>query len=289
MTNDALPPVTVIGLGAMGHALATTLLGAGHPTTVWNRTPEKADDLVAKGATRAGTVREAVQASPVVILCVLDYAAVHGLLDAHGDVLTGRTLVNLTNGRPQEATETAEWAAGHGAEYVDGGIMAVPPMIGTPEAFILYSGSRTGFERAEPLLTRLATPNYLGADPSLASLYDLALLSGMYGMFAGARHATAMVGGERAREFTETLLAPWLQAMTATLTPPNPVGEAGDIPSEDSPLDMQAVALVNIVEASRAQGVPVPLLSHLLTPMRDIVAAGQGDVLRPVIPLVEKG
>lgn len=48
MTSDR-PPVTVLGTGAMGAALAETLLGAGHPTTVWNRTPGRADPLAAKG------------------------------------------------------------------------------------------------------------------------------------------------------------------------------------------------------------------------------------------------
>jgi 3-hydroxyisobutyrate dehydrogenase-like beta-hydroxyacid dehydrogenase len=43
-------PVTVIGLGLMGRALATAFLRAGHPTTVWNRTPAKAEQLVAQGA-----------------------------------------------------------------------------------------------------------------------------------------------------------------------------------------------------------------------------------------------
>ncbi|MDV5142759.1 NAD(P)-binding domain-containing protein [Streptomyces sp. SBC-4] len=64
--TDAQPavpvPVTVIGLGEMGFTLASAFLAGGHPTTVWNRTPERADALVAKGARRAATVREAVAA-----------------------------------------------------------------------------------------------------------------------------------------------------------------------------------------------------------------------------------
>ncbi|MFI6864696.1 NAD(P)-binding domain-containing protein [Streptomyces sp. NPDC050421] len=38
----------------MGGALGRAFLRTGHPTTVWNRTPSRADDLVARGATRAG-------------------------------------------------------------------------------------------------------------------------------------------------------------------------------------------------------------------------------------------
>ncbi len=65
-------PVTVIGLGAMGREIARVLLEAGHPTTVWNRNLERADDLVSQGATRADTVAAAVEASPLVLACVLD-------------------------------------------------------------------------------------------------------------------------------------------------------------------------------------------------------------------------
>src|SRR5688572_15625198 len=126
--------VTVIGLGAMGQALAAAFLKNGHPTTVWNRTAEKADDLVAKGARRAATVAEAVLASPVVVVCVLDYDVVREILAPAGGALSGRAIVNLTNGTPQQARETAKWIAAQGADYLDGGIMATPPMIGEPHA-----------------------------------------------------------------------------------------------------------------------------------------------------------
>ena len=53
-------PLTVIGLGPMGQAMVTRFLEAGHPTTVWNRTPARADAVVARGAVRAATAADAV-------------------------------------------------------------------------------------------------------------------------------------------------------------------------------------------------------------------------------------
>ncbi|MER5418487.1 NAD(P)-binding domain-containing protein [Streptosporangium roseum] len=41
----------MIGLGPMGRAMAAAFLAAGHPTTVWNRTAGRADELLASGAT----------------------------------------------------------------------------------------------------------------------------------------------------------------------------------------------------------------------------------------------
>ncbi|MFI0453388.1 NAD(P)-binding domain-containing protein [Actinomadura sp. 6N118] len=286
MTDN--PSVTIIGLGSMGQALANAYLEAGHPTTVWNRTAAKADALAARGATRAATVSDALWASDLVVLCVLDYAAVDELLTPNADILKGRVLVNLTNGQPEQARRTGEWATTQGAEYLDGGIMAIPSMIGTPEAFILYSGSQAAFDRHEAALEILAVPKFVGADAGLAALNDLALLSGMYGTIAGARHATALIGPERAAEFTTSLLIPWLQAMANILAPSSTEREAGDIPSEESPLDMQAIALANIVQASRSEGVSLDLLAHLLTPMRDIIAAGEGDVLTDLVDTIGK-
>jgi 3-hydroxyisobutyrate dehydrogenase-like beta-hydroxyacid dehydrogenase len=46
--------IAVLGMGRMGHALAERLLESGHDLTVWNRTPHKADDLVARGGLGGG-------------------------------------------------------------------------------------------------------------------------------------------------------------------------------------------------------------------------------------------
>ena len=156
-------PVTVLGLGAMGTALARAFLAAGHPTTVWNRTPGRSPELDTLGATRAATAAEAVAASPLVVVCLLVDATVRSTLD--GLDLTGRTVANLTNGTPAQARDTATWAAAAGASYLDGGIMAVPAMIGGPAAFIFYSGSPVAFERHQADLAAMARPEYVGSDP----------------------------------------------------------------------------------------------------------------------------
>ncbi|MGO4420698.1 NAD(P)-binding domain-containing protein, partial [Streptomyces sp. MCAF7] len=80
----------------MGSALAAALLDRGHPTTVWNRSAGKARPLADRGARPAATPGEAVAASPLVVACVLDYEALHTVLDPVADTLAGKVLVNLT-------------------------------------------------------------------------------------------------------------------------------------------------------------------------------------------------
>jgi len=107
--------------------------------------------------------------------------------------------------------------------------MAIPPMIATPEAFVLYSGPRDAFDRAEPALASLGTTRYVGEDTGLAALYDLALLSGMYGTFIGVLQAIALVRSEgvHATGFLE-LLQPWLAAMSATVPAFATAADTGD-------------------------------------------------------------
>jgi 3-hydroxyisobutyrate dehydrogenase len=72
-TND---PVAVLGIGAMGHGMATSALRAGIPTIVWNRTPTATRDLAALGASVAETAAAAARQAPVVVTMVTDTDAV---------------------------------------------------------------------------------------------------------------------------------------------------------------------------------------------------------------------
>lgn len=286
-----LSPVSVIGLGAMGQALAAAFLDRGVPTTVWNRTTDKADGLVANGATRARTVTEAVAASPLVIVCVLDYATVQEILKPVSEALSGRVVVNLTNGTPVQARETAAWLVELGADYIDGGIMAIPPTIATPDGFLLYSGSKRAFEAHQRQLDVLGTSTYVGTDPGLASLHDLALLAGMYGMLGGALHAMALVGTENveATTFSASLLVPWLNAMAAVIPHLAQQIDSGDYTTGVvSNLAMQAPALANIAQASKDHGVSTDLMLPIQAVIDQRVANGYGaEDISGVIELIK--
>jgi 3-hydroxyisobutyrate dehydrogenase-like beta-hydroxyacid dehydrogenase len=101
---------------------------------------------VAQGALLADSLGGALRASPLTIICVSDYQSLQLLFATIDAELDGRLLVNLTSGDSAQANETAQWAAQRGARYLDGAIMADPPAIGTPEAVILLSGTKTDFE-----------------------------------------------------------------------------------------------------------------------------------------------
>lgn len=271
--------VSIIGLGAMGAALAQAFLDKGHKVTVWNRSPGKAGALVAKGAVEAKTIQDAVEASKLVVTCLLVYDTVYEVFEPAKGALSGRTLVNLTNGTPAQARAMAEWAAGHGADYIDGGIMAVPPMIGQPEALILYSGSQKAFAANETVLAALGTAQYLGSDAGLAPLHDIALLTAMYGLFSGVTHAFALIRSEKvpAEKFLP-MLTGWLGAVMTWLPDMARRIDSGDYRGGVvSNLEMQAAAFDNFIDASKQQGVSPELIAPMFQLMKKAVAAGYGD------------
>ncbi|WP_435281078.1 NAD(P)-dependent oxidoreductase [Streptomyces koelreuteriae] len=283
--------VTVLGLGSMGSALASALLDRGHPTTVWNRTPDKARPLVERGARQAATPQEAVAASPLTIACVLDYEVLFAIVDpsAVGD-LDGRTLVNLTSGSPEQAHEAVKWARSYGVDYLDGAIMTTPPGVGDPAMMFLYSGSRQVFETHRPTLAALGDPLYLGTDPGLASLYDAALLGLMWSTMTGWLHGTALVGAEGtpATAFTPVAIR-WLTAVAGFLTTYAPQVDAGRYPGDDATVDVQIAAIDHLIHAAAARGIDNALPELLKAAMEKAGAAGHGqdsyasliEVLRP--------
>jgi 3-hydroxyisobutyrate dehydrogenase-like beta-hydroxyacid dehydrogenase len=282
--NRTGTPVTVIGLGLMGQALAGAFLKAGHPTTVWNRSTAKTDRLVAAGARPAPTVGDAIKAGSLTIVCVTDYQAVHELLGATDVELAGTTLLNLTSGDSAQARETAEWAEKRGARYLDGAIMAVPPAIGTAEAVILHSGAESDFAAHKPVLDALGTVTYLGADHGLASLYDVAGLAMMWSVLNAWLHGTAML---RTAGVDAATYAPFARQIAAGVADWLP-GYAeqidnGSFPAEVAALETDVRAMAHLVEESEAVGVNAEL-PKLIKAMADrSIAAGHGAEQYPVL------
>ncbi|MFD4988225.1 NAD(P)-dependent oxidoreductase [Streptomyces sp. NPDC058372] len=281
-STDPAPatPVTVLGLGRMGRALAAAFVAAGHPTTVWNRSPGKAAELVDRGATLAGSVEEAVTAGPLVVVCVSDDPAVHQLLDPLDGALAGRTLVNLTTGTSAQARANAAWARERGAAFLDGAIMAVPEDIATDGAVLLYSGPRDAYGAHEPVLRALspAGTTYLAADPGLAALHELSLLGIMWGVLNGFLHGAALLGtaGVRAESFAP-LAARMTGVVAGYVTAAAPEVDAGSYPAGDATLTVHQEAMRHLAEESEALGVNAELPRFFQLLADRAVADGHAD------------
>jgi 3-hydroxyisobutyrate dehydrogenase-like beta-hydroxyacid dehydrogenase len=194
--------VAVIGLGAMGSALARALLRDGRRVTVWNRTNAKAEPLVREGAALAPDPASAVVASPIVLVCVDNYEVTRAILSDQNvrPRLSGRVLVQLSTGTPQEARDAERWTWEAEAGYLDCAILAYPDQIGTPEAVIFVAGAEATFRRCEPLIRSLAGGlTYVGEQVGAASALDCAALSFVFGALLGALHGARICEVENMR------------------------------------------------------------------------------------------
>ena len=171
--------VTVIGLGAMGSAIANAFLNASYDTTVWNRSPTKMDQFRHSGAQCVETAAEAAAASPVVVICIDDYAATRKLFEDQQmeKVLQGKTLVQLSTGTPKEARETEAGVKLHDTRYLDGALLAYPREVGQ-DAIVAISGDEGTYTELQRLLAALSTNvRYLGPSIGAAAALDVAMLS----------------------------------------------------------------------------------------------------------------
>lgn len=170
--------VSVIGLGAMGSAMANAFMKAGHSITVWNRSPERVQAFRKTAAACAGDAAECIGASPVTVICVNDYAACTAILQTADSAaaLKGRTLVQFSTGKPQEARALESWTSANGSPYLDGAILAYPREIGH-DGLIFLSGKTDTYEASKPLLAALTSDlRYLGESIGAAAGLDVAIL-----------------------------------------------------------------------------------------------------------------
>lgn len=273
--------VTVLGLGPMGSALAHAFVAAGCRTTVWNRTPGKADALVAKGAVQAASAGEALAASPLTVVVLSTHEAVQEVLHPLADGLAGRTLVNLTSGSPPCARETAAWAQRGGAAYLDGVILTTPSAVGSPGFLQLYAGPPEVFDAHRATLAALGDPVYLGTDPSLPSVYDTALLCQMWATLTGWLHSVVLVGadgpggGVTATTYTEVANR-WMDTVRFFMSAYARQVDSGQCPGGDFPLDLHRMLMRILSDASELRGADTGLPELFTALTERAVAAGHG-------------
>ncbi len=172
--------LTLVGLGAMGSAIARALLAKDVSLTVWNRSASKTEELVALGATIAQSLHRAIEASPRTMICIHGYANTRKLLDDPEIIplLSGRTIIQMSTGTPAEARDAEDWVQQHGGNYIDCSIMVYPPSIGEAEGQLLVAGPRELYDDAISYIGYLGGDvRYLGPTIGAAAALDMAVVS----------------------------------------------------------------------------------------------------------------
>jgi 3-hydroxyisobutyrate dehydrogenase-like beta-hydroxyacid dehydrogenase len=183
--------VSIVGLGIMGQALAKALLSSGFTVTVWNRTARKAKKLQSDGAKLAASVAEAIQASGITVFCISTHQDTLSLLNSAGVVLDGKSVIELSSGAPEDATELASYIELQGGRCLVGMILSYPSGIGSERASITTAGDEELWRESEEILSVLARNlSYISDDPkALATMFSALFISRqgyLFGMVYGA-------------------------------------------------------------------------------------------------------
>jgi 3-hydroxyisobutyrate dehydrogenase-like beta-hydroxyacid dehydrogenase len=269
--------VAVIGLGAMGRRFARRFLAAGHEVIVWNRTPEKATELVELGAASAASPADAARRSEALVTIVSDPGALRAVTEGPDGIAAGAdgstSVIEMSTVGP----EAVRWLAS--ALPSETGLLDAPVLgslseteEGTLKVFV--GGPAPLAERWTPLLSALGSPIHVGPLGAGASA-KLVANATLFGTLALLGEVVALADGlGLSRDVTFDVLAGTPLAGPAERRRPSI--EDGEYPLRFT-LSLAKKDAELITDAARAVGVDVRVLEAARAWLADAEEAGLGD------------
>ena len=202
--------VGFIGLGVMGASMASQLLGGGYELIVYNRTKEKAEPLLAKGAKWAETPAEVASGAEVVITIVgypkdveEVYLGPNGILETK----KGGYVVDMTTSSPILAKRIYKEAKAKGVAALDAPVSGGDIGARNGQLVIMVGGERGAFDALKPIFELMGrTIRYFGeagAGQYTKMVNQIAIASGMVGVAEAV--AFAKKAGLDVTEVIETI------------------------------------------------------------------------------------
>ena len=154
------PRVGFIGLGIMGQSMASHLLAAGHPMVIYNRSPEKTEALVARGAKAVDTPAQVANQSDIVITMVGYPSDVEEIwLGSEGLIAQAKNalLIDMTTSSPALAKRLAEIGSKAGHQVLDAPVSGGDVGARDAKLSIMVGGELTAFEKALPIFNLMGS------------------------------------------------------------------------------------------------------------------------------------
>jgi len=157
MTSDTRKPrIAFLGLGIMGGGMASRLLDAGFPVTVYNRSAERARALEARGAVVADSPRAAASEADIVFSMVADDAASRAMWDGERGALAGTRkgsiVVECSTVTVTRARELADAATRAGCIFIDAPVTGSKMQAAGGELLFLVGAEDDALARIRPAL-----------------------------------------------------------------------------------------------------------------------------------------
>ncbi|MEO6205567.1 MAG: NAD(P)-dependent oxidoreductase [Mycobacteriales bacterium] len=266
--------VAFLGLGRMGVAMAAHVNAAGHELTVWNRTPGKAESLVADGASEARTVAAAVDGAEAVVLMLFGPDSVREVLpQVLNAAPAGVLIIDGTTIGPEAAREFGRLCKAQGARYLDAPVAgSIGPA--TEGTLGIFAGAREqDWAEAETLLHLWGDPVRVLRVGEVGAGNDLKLVVNQgIGVLAAGLGEALKLGTELGLDRTLLLDVLGMGAYGWTLNQKRSMVESGDFSGTQFSLDLLGKDLDLAVQAARDAGLDVTRAA--LTAVRASIDAG---------------
>jgi 3-hydroxyisobutyrate dehydrogenase len=271
--------VGFIGLGVMGQPMATNLARAGWRPLVWNRTPARAQPVVAAGARLVATAADVFAESEVVFLMLADEAAIDEVLArgprGFGVLVAGRSIVHMGTTAPSYSLGLREDLVRAGASYVEAPVSGSRRPAEAGELVAMVAGDPEAVARVKPPLAAMCKEIFdCGAVPG-ALLMKLAVNLYLITMVAGLAEAAHFAAGHRLdlNRFVAILDAgPMASAVSR--------GKAGKLLAGDFSVQAACADVLKnnqlVAGAARLAGLATPLLDASHSLFAEAVALGHG-------------
>jgi 3-hydroxyisobutyrate dehydrogenase-like beta-hydroxyacid dehydrogenase len=269
-------PVGVIGLGLMGAVITERLLEDGFDVVVFNRTRDKAEPLVARGARWSDN--PLMECDRVVVSLYTTDVVQEVLRQLEAGCRRGNVVIDTTTGDPQLTGELVGWLAERGVEYLEAPISGSSEQTRRREVIALAAGRREVFDSCRDILDSLAPKTFYvgrtGNALQMKLVTNLVLGLNRAALAEGLVFAEAM--GIAAEDAFEVLMSG--PAYSRTMDAKGPKMAAGDFtPQAKLSQHLKDVRII-LAEAARAgQPLPISKLHGELLERAEAMGCGELD------------
>ncbi len=167
-----------VGLGIMGKPMAKNLRAAGYELVVHDIVAGPVDELVAAGATKAGSPREVAEQTDCVITMLPNSPEVEQVILGENGVLEGvrdgSIVVDMSSIAPLVSQRVGEKLKAKGAEFLDAPVSGGEPKAVDGTLAIMVGGDEAIFEKVEPILLKMGASAVLCGDIGSGNVTKLA-------------------------------------------------------------------------------------------------------------------
>jgi 3-hydroxyisobutyrate dehydrogenase-like beta-hydroxyacid dehydrogenase len=253
-------------------------LKAGHHLTVYNRTPAKAETLIAQGAKVAASIADASVADAVITMLANDEAVENVVLGLDG------VITNLPVGALHVSSSTisvalsqrlSEQHAEKGQQFVSAPVFGRPEVAAAGQLFVVAAGDATAVDIAAPLLDAIGQRTLVVSDaPKAANLVKLSgnFLSAAVIESLGEALTLIAKGGLDERRYLEFLTSTLFDAPIYKTYGDLIAARCFEPAGFAAPLGQKDIRLV--LAAAEDLRVPMPLASLLRDRFLTLLAGG---------------